>query len=131
MRLFKSKIICAQLTHTELLALEEDFKSYKSTESLPRNFGRDELYDHPNTLPIVKAESVRHIHLEDAKHPWPVFLDQFHKTSDVHLVYCESDMTADCYLLMAILSPNAHALARNNNWMFKLGKMAEAFRQRY
>ena len=112
MRLLKSKIICEQLTQAELTALEKDFKSYKSTGELPRTFGRDELYDHPNTLPIVKAEAVRHIHFEDSERPWPVFLDQYHRTSDVHLAYCESDMTADCYLLRPLHEPEFCFLAR-------------------
>lgn len=113
MRLYKSKIICEQLTKKELSSLEQDFRCYKSDQLLPNTFGRDERYDHPNTLPIVKAEAVRHIHLEDPDHPWPVYLDQYNKTSDVHLVYCEGALANECYLLMAILAPNAHEMAKN------------------
>lgn len=36
-----------------------------------------------------------------------------------------------CYLLMAILSPNAHDKARNSAIMGRLGLMAEQFRARY
>lgn len=35
------------------------------------------------------------------------------------------------WLLIAILKPEPHKLARDNNQMHKIGKMAEAFRMRF
>jgi len=35
----------------------------KEAGQKPEFFGRDEAYDHPNTLPILKSEEVKHIHL--------------------------------------------------------------------
>ncbi len=131
MRIFKSRMIIQQLTEQELLALVEDFKTYKTLYHVPDTFGRDELYDHPFTLPIIKAEEVRHIHLADYDSLWPQKKLQYNKTSDSHLIYCQGSMDSNDHLLMAILAPEAHKQARNNSIMFKLGKMAEAFRQRY
>ena len=56
MRVFKTKVIREQLTENELSALIEDFRQYKLTKITPDSFGRDELYDHPNSLPVIKSE---------------------------------------------------------------------------
>jgi mRNA interferase YafO len=130
-RIFKSRIIRQQFSDEELSGLADDFKHYKSGHGIPDRFGRDELYDHSHTLPIVKAEEVRHIHLADAETVWSPRKIQYNKTSDSHLVYCQGALDHDCYLLMVFLAPEAHRKARDNNWMFKLGAMAEQFRKSY
>lgn len=81
--------------------------------------------------PSLKAEEVRHIHLSNAENLWPPQKLQFNKTSDSHLIYCQGSTDSNNYLLMGILAPDAHKQARDNNIMFKLGKMAEHFRRRY
>ncbi len=58
----------------DLVALKDDFKKYKESGKLPGNFGRDVLYNHPNTLPIVLQEKISHIHLEDPDKPWHYYL---------------------------------------------------------
>jgi len=40
-------------------------------------------------------------------------------------------MDDNCYLLMTILSPDAHEQARSRDIMYKLGVMAEKFRQQF
>lgn len=115
----------------DLGTLKEDFKQYKESTIPATSFGRDAEYNHPNGLPIVREEKVLHIHLEDPNSPWDVNVEQFNKTSDIHLVYCRGFYDEQCYLLMAILSPNAHVQARDNNIMYNLGLMAEKFRERY
>ena len=70
-RIFKSSIIRQVLSDDELNSLVEDFKSYKLTGIAPMYFGRDVLYDHPNTLPIVLTEEVQHIHLGSEGKPFP------------------------------------------------------------
>ncbi|WP_394172375.1 type II toxin-antitoxin system YafO family toxin [Thalassotalea litorea] len=130
-RVFKSALIRQQLTDDELDNLVKDFKRYKLTGVLPDLFGRDVAYDHPNTLPIITAEQVQHIHLASADSPFPIKLLQFKRTSDQHLLYCPSAIHDDTYLLMAILSPNAHKQAFDRNVMYKLGVMAEKFRHNY
>ncbi len=111
--------------------LKEDFKRFKETGVPASNLGRDAEYNHPNGLPIVRQERLSHIHLEEPSKPWNVRAVQFSKTSDTHLVYCQGFYDQNCYLLMAILSPNAHEQARNNSIMYNLGKMAEKFRNQY
>lgn len=130
-RIFKSKVIQQQLSDDELNALVNDFREYKVSGIVPEHFGRDVPYDHPNTLPTVKKEDVRHIHLGSEDNPLPIKKIQFYRTSDVHLVYCQGSIESNTYLLMAILSPDAHRQALNRDVMFKLGVMAEKFRNNY
>ena len=131
MRVFKSKIIRDQLNDNELTDLIEDFRDYKLTGVAPDTFGRDELYDHPHTMPLIKAEKVKHVHLLNAEKKWPIYRPQFYKTSDIHLVYCQGESDIGCYLLITILSPDAHEQAKNNNVMYQIGKIAEKFRLIY
>lgn len=126
-RIFKSKQIRALLNKTELDLLENDFRIYKEAGHLPDLFGRDVPYDHPNTLPILKQEEVQHLHLLKQ----PIRQVQFYRTSDKHLVYCQGFTNPKAYLFMAILSPNAHDLARQNDVMYRLGTMAQKFRNLY
>lgn len=131
-RIFKSALIRQQLCQQELDDLAADFLSYKKDGVLPDNFGRDAPYDDDRTYPLVKEEQVAHIHLADADAPFPKFLRQFKRTSDqAHLVYCQGAMDPDAYLLIIILKPEAHKMARNNNHMYKIGMMAEAFRMKH
>lgn len=129
-RVFKHKTLIKSLTEQEITALVKDFKKYKETGVIPELFGRDELYDHPNTLPVVKNEEVAHIHLASSDKP---FLNsiQFYRTSDTHLIYCQGGIDESCYLLIAILSPSAHEQAKDRTIMFNLGRIAEKFRQKF
>ncbi|WP_271274346.1 type II toxin-antitoxin system YafO family toxin [Aliamphritea hakodatensis] len=131
MRIFKGRVLRAQLTEQEQIALTNDFRRYKTTGELPDTFGRDAAYDHPNTPPLIQAGQVQHIHLLDESDQWDVHTIQFYRTSDKHLVYCPGALHDDCFLLMAILSPDAHAQAKDSNIMRKLGLMAEKFRNIY
>jgi len=130
-RLFKSSIIRHILTNEELDSLVNDFKSYKLTGNAPDHFGRDVPYDHPNNLPIVLAEQIQHIHLGNEDKPLSLTKILFHRTSDIHLVYCQGALNENCFLLMTILSPDAHQQAKSRDIMFKLGVMAEKFRNKY
>jgi len=129
-RIFTSTILDEALTPAERTVLIQDFKHYKMGV-LPALFGKDVAYDHPFNLNIIKQEQVRHIHLATTDTAFPVFVTQAKRTSDTHLVYCRGFNNEHHYLLMAILRPNAHDLARSNQLMYKLGLMAEAFRQKF
>lgn len=130
--IFKTDLIRRQLTPEELKCLEDDFRHYKATGVLPDLFGRDVPYNHPNTLYSVKAEELWHIHLLSGDATWPANCKkQEDKTSDDHLVYCPAYQASNCFLLIAILSPDAHAQARKNQIMLNLAKMAENFRMKY
>ena len=130
-RVFKSDIIRELLSEDDLKNLDDEFKTYKELGDLPDTFGRDVLYDHPNTLPSVLQEEISHIHLNDGETPWPFYKMQFQRTSDTHLVYCKASMEDDCYLLMTILKPNAHELSKGRDLMWKLASMAEKFRNKF
>lgn len=112
----------------KLDALILDFEKYKSTGKVPRQFGRDVPYDHPNTPPTVRFEQVKHLHLLDGSNH-SLHAVQFHRTSDVHLVYCQGAMNDNCYLLITILTPDGHAQARNRNIMSNIGEIAARFRE--
>ena len=130
-RVFKSAVIITALNDKELTQLVDDFKQYKITGMIPIHFGRDAPYDHRNTLPSVRGEKIHHLHLGSDDAPLPVRNIQYHRTSDIHLVYCQGAIQENCYLLMAILKPDAHNLALNRNVMFQLAKMAEKFREKF
>ncbi|WED20819.1 type II toxin-antitoxin system YafO family toxin [Vibrio sp. JC009] len=129
-RVFKHKILIDALTKDELEGLTKDFRVYKETGQKPDIFGRDEAYDHPDTLPILKSEEVKHIHLSANDAPFLSKI-QFYQTSDKHLVYCQGWEDPNCFLLIAILAPNAHEQARNRTIMHNLGLIAEKFRQQF
>jgi len=76
-------------------------------------------------------EEIQHIHLGSEDKPFPLSKIQFYQTSDHHLIYCQGVMDDNCYLLMTILSPDAHEQARSRDIMYKLGVMAEKFRQQF
>jgi mRNA interferase YafO len=82
-------------------------------------------------LPIILTEAVQHIHLGNEENPLAINKIQFYQTSDIHLVYCQGALDENCYLLMTILSPDAHKQARTTEIMFKLGVMAERFRKQF
>lgn len=131
-RVFKTDLIRKQLEPEELKCLEDDFRHYKANGVLPDLFGRDVPYNHSNTLPSVRAEDIWHIHLLDGDSSWPAHCKkQDDKTSDDHMVYCPAYQTPNCFLLIAILSPDAHAQARKNQVMLNLAKMAENFRMKF
>lgn len=129
-RVYASKLIRQTLSQQELANLVADFRAYKAGEGLPDTFGRDALYDHPHTYPLVREEEVQHIHLVDPSY-WPVYSLRFQRTSDEHLVYCQGLHDENCYLLIQILRPDAHDQARNNNIMRVIATEAGKFRDQF
>ncbi len=119
------------MSENELTALSADFKRYLSRVPLEFQFGRDELYDHQHTLPIVRTEEVRHVHLADPNKPWRAGIKGYRRTSDHHIVYCQGASDEEIYLLIALLSPDAHEQAKNNSIMYNIGIEAEKFRLKY
>ncbi len=128
--IFKTDLIRKQTTPTELNQLEKDFVQYKNT-GIPANcFGRDALYNHVNSLPSVLSAELKHIHILTPAHKPANAVRQFNKTSDDHLVYCNGYYSNEAYLLIGILTPDAHVQSRNNNIMFQLAQIAEKFREK-
>jgi mRNA interferase YafO len=129
-RVFTSPALREALSEHERQQLVNDFKAYVGGD-FRSNFGRDVVYDHPNTPRKVLFHQVRHLHLFDPGQPWEYEAPPFRKTSDHHLVYCTGLIDESCYLLMAILPPEAHRKTRNSAIMQQIGRMAEQFRARY
>lgn len=120
-----------QLTEEQADQLVADFRNYKQNGLLPDTFGRDAAYDHPNTLPLLKAEQLRQIHLIADNSSSGQNTPQHRRTNDVHLVYCQGVLNENSWCLIAILTPDAHKQALDRNVMFKLAKVAENFRRQY
>lgn len=129
-RIFKSVTIQKLFKELDLDDLINDFRKYKESGLCPDYFGRDVAYDHPHTPSLILQEDVRHVHLSEFG-AWPVRLMQFNRTSDRHLVYCQGAIHRECYLLITLLSPDAHEQATVSNVMRKIGEQAEIFRMKY
>jgi len=123
----RSDFLAEQVTAERLAVLIADFKDLKSGIPID-TFGKDVAYDHINTLPSVKAEELRHIHIIGINDTFKSYVRQENKTSDNHLVYCSNFYDSNIYLLIAILEPNAHELAKNNQLMLDLVDIAKDFR---
>ena len=127
MRVFVGPSLSSALTETEFTALVKDFKTYKFSKKLPANFGRDVPYHWP-----AKAvqEELFHLHIAEES-GWNHEISQYSRTSDVHLVYSRGFISVDSYVLLAILQPNAHAMARNRVIVEALANQAADFRANY
>lgn len=130
-RIFQGLVFRRQVPAGDRKRLVADFIRYKQEGVVPETFGRDAPYDHPNTLPTVLAEDLRHLHLASVDKPFSLRTIQFSRTSDTHLVYCQGAMDPDCYALIAILSPDAHAQALQRDIMLNLAKSAAMFRNQH
>jgi len=130
-RIFKTDLIREQMSDEHLINLAADFKRYKETAVPADRFGRDAPYNHMNSLPSVRLQKLQHLHILSQVQSKTECLRQFNKTSDDHLVYCQGFYSNDVYLLIALLSPNAHEQARNNSTMSKMAGIAEKFRNQF
>ena len=110
-------------SYPDFKSIIRDFKSYKQsnlTEFETFKFGKDVTYNRPQSA--VDAE-LSHVHL--------LRLESTKNTSDRFLVYSRGFNDSDCYLVIAILEPNAHSISRNNLIMSQLAQIAENFRQQF
>ena len=119
------------MSNENLIQLAADFKHYKKTGVPADHFGRDAPYNHINSLPSVRLQELQHLHLLTQPLSKIRSSRQFNKTSDDHLVYCQGFYSNELYLLIALLSPDAHEQARNNNVMLKMAQISEKFRNQY
>ncbi len=118
------------MTSEELTQLSKDFAQYKNNGIPADYFGRDALYNHINSSPLVLSSELRHIHILTPANASTDKRRRFNKTSDDHLVYCNGYYSKQAYLLISLLSPDAHAQSRNNNVMYALAQMADKFREK-
>jgi len=109
-------------------AIVDKFKNYKTTSLVPSDFGRDGNFSEHNGC---REHKVFHLHLKteaaikDRK--W-YSSNPYYRTSNTHLIYCQGSVYLNRYLLIAILSPNAHELARKNDIMGRIADTAWKFR---
>lgn len=112
--------LAKHLPKSELDILVAAFKRFKTGERVDI-FGKDRYYDEPGTFDWLEEHKVRHVHLRAS--------GSSDYTSDVALVYCEGRLEEDCYLLIAILKPDAHKKAWKRNIMWPLAEIARIFRK--
>ncbi len=110
----------------------KDFRAYllsggHMSEQPISRFGRDELYDHPNTSSFVKRACLRHVHIVPIS-----VIDRVRRKydakSDIHLVYCIDDEKGHACAI-ALIKPG-HELARDSQFLANLAAIAEKFYDR-
>ncbi len=114
-------------SYPEIEQLKADFSNYKDWGELPAYFGRDVPYHWPSGS---EAANLYHLHLADSQY-WPEWKDQYNRTSDRHLVYCQSHRDEDSYAFLAVFEPNAHSEAESLDRMNWLIDTAENFHKHY
>lgn len=117
----------------EIAAIKNDLQRYLESRkrAVPHYFGRDARYERPDGA--RKAE-LRHIHLrmepEDLQgerplRAWDSSAPQHRRTSDKFLVYTRGERDRDCYIILAIVCPDAHRLTEQSAHMYALIALAE------
>ncbi len=113
-----------------------DFKVYKQTFGayLPNYFGRDAYYHQPPQV----ANCLQHIHLCIPPRKFKVNRLQSDRVCkigvpghDVALVYAQNMYDVHKYVIIGVLTPDAHKSARNNELMMRLGGIARAYKNRF
>ncbi len=103
--------------------LVEQFKEYKSKNVLPTSFGRDAPLQRPSDALFA---GIQHLHIGS----FNKITDQYYRTSDDWLIYA-TGMFTDSYLLIDILSPDAHTRAENFDVMSRYIKLGNSFRNQF
>lgn len=113
--------------------LRRDFIRYKESNhsEYPGYFGKDTVYLNPEAACRI---GLSHIHLLPPGRTFPPSLPQWQRAcrkgdpnADIALVYCQGVLFPDRYCFLAILHPEAHALAREHQRMAYLCRIAEAW----
>ncbi|WP_345852543.1 type II toxin-antitoxin system YafO family toxin [Shewanella algae] len=100
----------------------EQFKKYKNQMHVPTTFGRDAPLVRPSE---AKYAGLQHIHLGVFN---PINY-QYSRTSDSWLIYATGFMNQNHFLLIDILSPDAHNKANSIDLMNKYINLASKFRE--
>ena len=109
--------------------LAKDFSGYKRNILVPDYFGRDGDYLRPKEC---CEEGVWHLHLCETTPPpdtWTCIRNLFSRKSDIHLVYCCGFYDPNHYLLITVLTPDAHRQANNIDRMLDIAAIAAGFRE--
>ena len=62
---------------------------------------------------------------------WPDWQDQYSRTSDRHLVYCQHYYHENLYAFLNVFEPHAHDEARDYRRMFWLIDVAKDFHEQF
>lgn len=110
----------------------KDFTRYKELDELPDYFGCDVAYTEPHAA--IKS-GLMHIHIKLLPDTFPINKPQADRKcaindpeNDACLVYVQGELYEDRYSLIAILNPDAHALARDRQVMNYLCQIAQDFK---
>lgn len=116
--------------------LLNDFKRYKESmgDIVPNYFGRDAYYHHPPAI----ANCLQHIHLCIPPREFRRRTLQYNRTCranepehDIALVYAQNKYDPHKYTIIGVLTPDAHAAARNESLMMRLGGIARAYQNSF
>lgn len=101
--------------------LAKDFKRYKEGEPVEyMSMGKDVPFHYPQSAVMAELQHVHIMPIESKSH-----------TSDEFIVYTRGFSDPDKYLILAILSPNAHEQSRNVLLMSAMADVAEHFRNKF
>lgn len=104
-----------------------EFKEYKLNGNLSQNIGRDAPID---DSPAARTSELQHMHLAEIGSLFRIRQDQYHRTSDRILVYCQGIINPDVYILLVILEPNGHKRLRTSE-IQGVADLAERLRKVY
>jgi len=102
----------------------EQFKLYKSEGHVPITFGRDAPLVRPSD---AKFAGIHHLHLGN----FNAINRQYNRTSDAWLIYTTGFINLDYFLLIDILSPDAHKRAESMDLMLEYVESALKFREQF
>jgi len=119
-KFYKSRIINWKSPVND--SIFQHFKRYKQDHSLPTTIGRDVPYHRPSDAAFA---GLHHVHLGQFNEKEI----QFYRCSDDHLVYAKG-MFTHAYLLIDILTPDAHQKANSIETMMKYIELANQFRDK-
>lgn len=104
--------------------LAKDFKAYKITGENTPLFGRDVPFSEVSELENSNISKVHIIELDE----YEEHRSQYQNKSDsVHLIYCQHFMNDNSYCIIHVLSPQAHKLARTQEFISVAVRRAEEF----
>ncbi|AMF94500.1 hypothetical protein AL536_13600 [Vibrio fluvialis] len=104
--------------------LVDDFKKYVIDKKLPTSFGRDAPLNRPKDALFA---GLFHLHLGDFnRHTF-----QYHRTSDDWLIYAKGLYDSNMYLLIDVLSPDAHKQSNNIDLVKSYIAIADKFRDTF
>lgn len=126
MRFFLSDTI--DWTSSYAQEIIQQFKEYKKTDEPSVLIGRDAPLIRPSAAVFA---GLWHTHIPDALESFSPHQGIYHRTSDNFLVYCTGFSDPTNYLLIDILSPDAHNKSENIDLMNRYIKQAEKFREKF